>query len=160
MAISVFSMFRFSWRHPTTAIKDALRIITYCRQRICRGYCDYDVGDIDIWFESVMPNMLRQLKEVQSGHPIELIDEYYQAHQQELECSAEEFSYTLSKDEELNRKVYEWCKVRWGEILEETARAIVTIYKARDSRCNVEKLEQYKDQAFSLLGTWYFCLWN
>lgn len=49
--------------------------IKECYQRIKRGWCDSDVFSIDNWFESVMPDMLKQLKETKHGYPCDMTEE-------------------------------------------------------------------------------------
>ena len=49
--------------------------IKECYQRIKRGWCDSDVFSIDNWFESVIVDMLKQLKETKHGYPADMTSE-------------------------------------------------------------------------------------
>ena len=160
MPISVFHMFRFSWKHPIEAFKDLLRIVRYSYQRITKGYCDYDVGYIDIWFETIMPDMLRRLKAVQTGCPVEIFDEYFKSHCDGLNVSKKEFAYELQTNNELRQKVDDWSYSRWQEILEEMACAFEEMEHVRDTYGNLEELERCKNRALILFEKYYYCLWN
>lgn len=51
--------------------------IKECYQRIKRGWCDSDVFSIDNWFESVIVDMLKQLKETKHGYPCNMTEEQW-----------------------------------------------------------------------------------
>lgn len=51
--------------------------IRECYQRIKRGWCDSDVFSIDNWFESVIVDMLKQLKETKHGYPCDMTAEQW-----------------------------------------------------------------------------------
>ena len=49
--MDVFKMFDFSWKHPIRSIKYFFRALRWSRQRVKKGYCDWDVMDIDTKYE-------------------------------------------------------------------------------------------------------------
>ena len=79
--MDVFKMFDFSWKHPIRSIKYFFKALKWSRQRVKKGYCDWDVMDIDTWFAELMPRMLRDFKSglTEQEHPVlpEFFDEYY-----------------------------------------------------------------------------------
>ena len=50
-------------------IREFCRDLRRCHERIWKGYCDFDLFSIDIWFTGIMPVMLREFKENQHGYP-------------------------------------------------------------------------------------------
>ena len=79
--MDVFKMFDFSWKHPIRSIKYFFRALRWSRQRVKKGYCDWDVMDIDTWFAELMPRMLREfsLRLTEQERPMlpEFFDGYY-----------------------------------------------------------------------------------
>lgn len=55
--------------HPWEWFTALWRSLKYSKQRANRGFCDYDVWDIDTWFLNTTPKMLRQLATTASGYP-------------------------------------------------------------------------------------------
>ena len=54
---------------PVDKIKRWKRNIRFIIQRVKYGYCDSDVWSIDYWFLTVMPGMLKQLKDTTHSYP-------------------------------------------------------------------------------------------
>lgn len=50
-------------------IKNFFRKIKFAFQRVKRGFSDYDVWDIDMWFCKTVPAMLERLAETTHGYP-------------------------------------------------------------------------------------------
>ena len=51
-------------------IPQFFRSLKWAYQRATRGYADCDVWDIDMWFLSIIPNMLRDLEGFGNSYPI------------------------------------------------------------------------------------------
>ena len=51
-------------------ISQFFRSLKWAYQRATRGYADCDVWSIDIWFLSIIPNMLRDLEGFGNSYPI------------------------------------------------------------------------------------------
>ena len=68
--------FKREWKHPRNFLRLFLRNIKYSQQRITKGYCDKDVWDIDYWFLNLIPDMLQEFKDTQTGYPGILEKEY------------------------------------------------------------------------------------
>ena len=57
-------------------IKNFFRNIKYAFQRVKRGFSDYDVWDIDMWFCQTLPSMLERLAQTTHGFPYEFREAY------------------------------------------------------------------------------------
>ena len=158
--INVYKMFGrrdFSWKHPIRNIKRIFKSFRWSRQRAKYGYCDYDVGDVHAWFAEIMPGMIRELKENYIGHPqdLDLYNECYDAHADELDMSREEF---MALTPHIDDKYFEWCETRWKEKLEEMAVAFDNLSKTF-FESDYENYDERKDKALSLFSKYYFYLW-
>ncbi len=51
-------------------VKELKNKIKWALQRVKRGYSDYDVYDVDMWFLDIMPRMLEQLKNTTHSAPL------------------------------------------------------------------------------------------
>ena len=162
--MDVFKMFDFSWKHPIRSIKYFFRALRWSRQRVKKGYCDWDVMDIDTWFAELMPRMLRDFKSrlTEQEHPIlpEFFDEYYALFIENSGMSKEEFNealYSYELHDEYSEKYHLWCAKRWREIIEEMAVSIEEVNKYEQEYG--EELEEKKDKALALFGKYFFNLW-
>ena len=113
----------------------------YGRQRVKRGYSDRDVWDIDLWFLSVMPKMLQQLKETRHGSPAELGE-----------------SYVNDDGGMVNDK----CHEEWDKILD---RMIFLLGEMNEdiseiSREKVSYREKCKNEFFELFSKYFWYLWD
>ena len=63
------SVFRKNPFRGFRKIPQFFRSLKWAYQRATRGYADCDVWDIDIWFLSIIPNMLRDLESLGGGYP-------------------------------------------------------------------------------------------
>lgn len=50
-------------------IRELFRDLRRCHERIWKGYCDYDLFEIDTWFLGIMPNMLEEFRDMTNGYP-------------------------------------------------------------------------------------------
>ena len=57
--------YRDAWRKHNIigVLKEFVRDLRRCHQRIWRGYCDYDIFAIDDWFLGLMPTMLEDFRD-------------------------------------------------------------------------------------------------
>ena len=55
-----------------SVIRTFFRDIRRCHQRIWKGYCDYDLFEIDSWFLGIMPAMLEEFRNTTHGFPPEI----------------------------------------------------------------------------------------
>ena len=55
-----------------SVIRTFFRDIRRCHQRIWKGYCDYDLFEIDSWFLGIMPAMLEEFRNTTHGYPPEI----------------------------------------------------------------------------------------
>ena len=76
---------------------------------------------------------------------MEIFDEYYELHCDDLQVSEKEFAYELQTNNELRQKVDDWSYSRWQEILEEMACAFDEMEHIRDTCGNLGELERYKN---------------
>lgn len=145
--------------------------LKWAYQRVQRGYSDYDVGDIDIWFEYVMPGILETLKskELPSEYPIGAIDEvFYRKVFKENNISEEDYrAWNTEKvsEETLNKISLEFHNY-WVGIID---KMIFLLTEMNEDECskkdelNNEELNKYCDQkrkeAFEMLNKYFHYLW-
>lgn len=66
-----FGQLKYRWPRKTVKLpKQIGRNIKWSCQRIRKGYCDYDLYAIDEWFLKIMPEMLREFKEIRTSSPV------------------------------------------------------------------------------------------
>lgn len=109
------------------------RKLKYGFQRARRGYCDKDLWEIDTWFLTLLPRMLRQLAQDANGYPFQIKKDYIAAHPDEYaggrkryedtpefhaKMTAEEYLYCYHEDSEAH---HEACLRLWRETLERMA---------------------------------------
>lgn len=113
----------------------------YGRQRVKRGYSDRDVWDIDLWFLSVMPKMLQQLKETRHGSPAELGE-----------------SYVNDDGVMVNDK----CHEEWDKILDRMIFLLgeMKVDISEISREIVQYREDCKNEFFDLFSKYFWYLWD
>ena len=155
--MNVFDLVEFSWKRPIKSIKYFFKALKWSRQRAKNGFCDYDLGDVYAWFAELMPRMIRELKENYTGHPqdIDLYNECYDVHADELDMSREEF---LALTPHIDDKYFEWCAARWKEKLEEMAVAFDDLNKVI-FEWEDDNWDELKEKALGLFSKYYFYLW-
>lgn len=164
--------------HPVKNIKLFFRKIKWCRQRIRKGYSDYDVIDIDVWFYKTVPNMLSDFRKWNTiGYPAGLNSEWYEEHKEELGVSFDEFiSVNPNSDlkDDLHRRMGSDCRQKWNSIIDEM---IFLFSEANEDTCSKEHdwhtdsfdrtasdeifkyREECRKKAFALFCDWFECLW-
>ena len=60
---------KYNFKRSRKKIKHFRRCIKWSKQRIVRGFSDYDVYDMYGFMQKLIPNMLRHLKENRIGSP-------------------------------------------------------------------------------------------
>ena len=65
----------YPWYNIPNHIQQVIKLLRYSYERITKGYCEYDLMDIDYWFLTVFPNMLKEFREKSDGCPGSFIDE-------------------------------------------------------------------------------------
>ena len=131
------SVFHFNCcKNPIKDIGMLSRRVKWAWQRVTKGFCDADVWSIDWWFLSVMPDMLASLKENHTGYPGVLMEDYYNAHKEELNMTREAFMYASSdKTPEMGairEEARKACDAQWSSIL---AEMIFLLREAMDETC-------------------------
>ena len=172
---------REPWKIPRKFFRD----VKHCGQRITKGYCGMDVGDMDVWFEYVIPDMLQEVKD--ATYDASLDEEYDGRKWRDIldemiflfrEMNEDTCSKQNPLEEEWHRRYKEFEKQygKSGEKLqtEEEKKAPgfrphfpwelpenETFYSRY--RQEEEKLEAYredcKDKAFALFSKYFHWLW-
>ena len=170
----------YSLKHPVKNVKLFFRHIKWSWQRIHRGYSDYDVGDIDIWFNLIIPDMLLDFKNNAEGYPMRLQYEFYEKHKEEIGMSYEDFLASISEfsptHNEWSELMEEQCRKRGGDIIDEMRFLFLesnentcTKYpyyemnsyeysRKYDEICNYRR--ECRRKAFDLFCEWFECLWK
>ncbi len=142
---------RRPWELPCYFFKN----IQYSFQRIVKGYCNRDLWNIDDWFMSVMPDMLKEFKAGKHGAPCCLGTEY------------------LNEDGILCNDT---CHEEWDRILDEM---IYWFQEMNEETCqrkneyNIDDVQYYdkereletyrelcKEKGFLLFSKWFYHLWD
>ena len=176
---SVFLKY-YSLKHPIKNIKLFFSHIRWAHQRVHRGYSDYDVGDIDVWFNRTVPDMLLDFKNSVTGYPMRLQYEYYEEHKDEIGMPYEDL-ISLPKNpspirDEWMKRMDDHCRQKWKSIIEEmrflfleTNEDTCTKYpyyemnsyeysRKYDEICNYRR--ECRKKAFDLFYEWFECLWE
>lgn len=118
-------------------IKHIKRCLCWSKQRIVRGYSDFDTRNMHGYLQKLFPDMLQNLKDNCHGSPGFLGENY------------------------INDKgilVNETCHAEWDQILDR----MVFLWKETDE--DTHNLEQYrnerKDEAMGMLKQYFFALWD
>ena len=125
--------------------------------RCRKGYCEADLQDMDQWFMSVVPPMLRQFAARKKGCPVAFMQEWFVQNQEKLGMSYEEF--LACEDHEAIRRQ---CEAAWKEKICQIADDFDLAWYHYTS-CEegwLERAEAYKNQAFAEFSKWFFYLWE
>ena len=91
-----------------------LRSHKYYNQRKKRGFSDFDVFDIDIWFLKIMPEMLQELIDKYIGFPCMIAAEYF-------EKQGKSYNMKDELSEETEKEIHDY----WINILKEMRQAFL-----------------------------------
>ena len=135
-----------------------------------KGYCDYDLMDMDLWLMNILPDMLREMKQRTIATPFECIeDEYKENRALYTHIKEDELHMCINSDEAARherRLLDDNAHKRWQDTLEEIATAFDTLsdtetlglgYEEEPSQYQ-DRLETQKGKAFDLLKKWFFSL--
>lgn len=165
------------WRPVRNAVL-FFRRIRWARQRVRRGYSDFDAGEIDVWFGSVLPEMLATFRENAVGFPSSLLDKWYEAHKEELGLSYGDFLARKAPPcgEDPYPRMETECRQEWLGILDEMRRLFLEageetcsvenpyppadgrFREAEEERCRYRK--ECRQKAFALFCEWFDSLWQ
>ena len=121
----MYSAFSFPYRNPIRNIPHLFLGLRLSFQRAFRGYDAHAVTDIDLWFNGVVPDMLREFRKLlddypEYGYPARFQDEFYEKHREELEkigvtlCEELDAADVQSLEKkEWSRRRDEECSARW-----------------------------------------------
>lgn len=130
--------------------------LKYCIQRIRRGYCDGDLWEIDSWFLSLMPAMLRHFDKVRIGYPNILRNEYIEKQISDKNIDYDDYLCNHSIG------IEEVCNKEWSMILNKMADNFEKLndleFKWR-RKYNDER-EKLKTETFQMFAKWLYCLWD
>ena len=168
-----------SFKHPVKNIKLFFKIIKWSVQRVKRGYSDYDVGDIDLWFMLTIPDMLFDFEKSIIGFPGILEQKYYEEHKEEIRLSYED--YMSRKPSPAGNALYERmendCRQKWKAIIGEMRRLFLESDEDTCSKTNPyspyaekedywrtdDEIYEYRNgcrkKAFALFCEWFEYLW-
>lgn len=169
-----------SINHPIKNIKLFFRHIKWSWQRVHRGYSDYDIGDIDFWFNAVVPDMLLDFRNHMDGYPMRLQHEFHEEHKEEIGMPYEDLLVSISRSDPLGKewdeRMNEECRKRWRNIIDEMRFMFLeanedTCTKYPRSKMDHDEYLQKDDEineyradcrkkAFALFCEWFEYLWN
>ena len=157
--ISVFKYGRLSWRRPIESIKLIFRRLKWGYQRIVRGYCDYDIWEMDYFLGTLLSDMCFNFADNASGWPdskFETYEDWVEYLQEMGRCfrfTKEEVYPTPALDkwaDSISPYDNEWIN-REDELTQ--------AMREEDKRISSER-ESYKDKALKMLDYVWFNLWD
>ena len=149
--------------------KEIKREERWARDRAEKGYCQYDLGDIDLWFMAVITNMLRDFRDHHSGWPNEAQQQEYLENKEKYPLLGDIDDLHYGEDEEVGKQLEaleENSNARWNAILTEMADKFEALYQLRERESAfpyqeyAAKRQEATDAAFDLFKKWFHCLWN
>ena len=145
--------------------------IKWAYQRVQRGYSDYDVGDIDVWFEYVMPGILETYKTklLPTEYMLAAIDDDFY-NRVFKENNILEYDYRAWNTEKVSEETLEKIDIAfhnyWIEIID---KMIYLFTEMNEDECsmadklNKDELKKYCDhkrkEAFEMLNKYFHYLW-
>lgn len=157
--ISVFKYGRLSWRRPIESIKLIFRRLKWGYQRIVRGYCDYDIWEMDYFLGTLLSDMCFNFADNASGWPdskFETYEDWVEYLQEMGRCfrfTKEEVYPTPTLDkwaDSISPYDNEWIN-REDELTQAMREEDKRIFSERES---------YKDKALKMLDYVWFNLWD
>ena len=143
----------------------------YARKRAKKGYCYYDLSDIDVWFLRILVDMLKEFRLRFQGYPTDVLIEEYKSNKDLYPYLDEDDIYVFpyedqQKKDELNL-LEDNAEQRWKNIIGEMITEFETVSRMLDDGYEANK--KYEDyyvemhlhlgNAFALLQKWFFALW-
>ena len=130
-----------SWRHPIQKIRFLFKDIQCFFHRGRYGWCYYDWFNMDIWFYTVIPQMIRDWQEYGCGYQETYRDENGVEHK----CDENEWKqFILSIADDIEK-----CKEDYYE-RENKSENLTAFYKRKTQ----ERLSAFKRMAYNFDGFW------
>lgn len=57
-----------NWKDRKHFVGNVKRYLKFAKQRLMKGYCDYDIWSLDYWFVRIMPRVLQEYHDQASEH--------------------------------------------------------------------------------------------
>ena len=145
--------------------------IKWAHQRVQRGFSDYDVGDIDIWFEYIMPGILETYKNklLSTEYMISAIDEDFYKKVFEEKCVSEE-DYNTWNTEKVSEEILKSIDIEfhnhWVGKIDKMIYLFIEMNEDECSRKNELKANeltaycsQKRKEAFEMFNKYFKNLW-
>ena len=156
-------------RTETPTKKQLKREERWAQDRAEKGYCRYDLGDIDLWFTAVIVNMLRDFRDHHMGWPNEAMQQEFLENKEKYPLIKDIDELQYGTDGGYNRQIEaleDNANARWNAILSEMADLFEILYQLREREHDIPyqeyalKRQEATDAAFDLFKKWFHCLWN
>lgn len=148
------------------------RIVTrrYAKERARKGYCYYDLVDVDAWFLRVMIDILTEFRDRTPSIPTALMLEEYAANKQDYPHLAEEDLWVHDQREPMRSEYHlldDRARQRWRDILTTIVTELETVERMSEDISDhtddydafYTDLQRHLGHAFALLQKWLFDLW-
>lgn len=129
-------------------IKHIKRCILWSKQRIVRGYADIDRWNMFSYLQTLIPDMLQDLRDNRMGSPGYLGENYTNDVGILVNDACHE-----KWDKILDKMIYLWREAR------EETKEIHDLHRAEE-RKQEEYREQCKNEAFDMLKVYFYSLWD
>ena len=73
--LNVFKYGIYSWKYPRNWFSNIgmfFRNLKRAKDRATKGFCDWDIWDLDVWLLELLPASLKEFKDKTQGYPDEL----------------------------------------------------------------------------------------
>ena len=146
---------------------DAKRGREWAKDRAEKGYCWWDIADIDQWFMIIIVKMLREFKKKHLGFPQEFMDREYLENREKYSLINDEVDLIVYDQNEAKNKMKEELEEKadamWVATLDEIANRFEKLRELSENHTGKEeddrRLQEATEQAFALFAKWFHHLW-
>ena len=144
---------------------------SYARERAKKGYCYYDLSDMDVWFLHVFIDMLKDFRLRIQGCPTDVFIDEYQSNKEMYPHLDEDDLFAFPYEDQQKKNELDLLEhnsaQRWKDTIGEMITEFEIVSQMTDDGCDEnQKYEDYYvemqmhlGKAFSLLQKWFFALW-
>lgn len=158
--LNVFKLGYYSWRHPFNwphNIRNFFRTIKWGWQRATKGYCTWDLWDLDAHLLQLIPASLRAFKKDNIGYPSELTYEKWNKIIDEM-INHFETAYEYIYNPEQYCESYPAYEATLTDTTTEAHQAAWDIFSQEENKV-IDEGYNHLNQGIDLLKKWLPHLW-
>ncbi len=135
-----------SLTHPNIILSDLAREVKWAYQRVTRGWDDRVVWSVDEWLATIMPDILKKLKDTKYGIPYAVFEKH-----------------ELEEDGNVSEENQKIAEERWNNELDKMIAAFRISNKIEDYDLNSNEVEARRkvfERGMASFVKYYNCLWD